>query len=114
VSRRLVSSDEAIIGARQHARPCSDCPWSRRSLNGWLGGGSIDEWLRTAHSDALVACHTISNMQCAGIAIYRRNICKRVDPPVLILGADRVAVFSNPMEFRDHHGRLPDFGKRRE
>lgn len=103
--RQLVSSDEAVKGTVQHRRPCSDCPWSRGALPGWLGGGSIEDWLQTAHRDFHVNCHVIDNMQCAGLAIYRRNVCKRVDPPLLELPADKVAVFATPAEFRHHHTR---------
>ncbi len=107
MSRQLISSDEAVQGKVQHKKPCSDCPWSRKALNGWLGGASIDDWLRAAHGDAFVRCHTIANMQCAGLAIYRRNVCKRADPPLLRLEADREAVFATPVEFREHHSRPP-------
>lgn len=105
MTRRLISRDEAVEGVRQHTRPCSDCPWARASLEGWLGGGSVDEWLQTAHSDAVVDCHAINHMQCAGIAIYRRNVAKLALPPNLKLEADRVSVFANPSEFREHHTR---------
>lgn len=105
--RQLISSAEAVDAKAQHTRPCSDCPWARTALNGWLGGATIDEWIATAHSDAPVDCHTLRGAQCAGIAIYRRNVCKRADPPNLLLEADREAVFATPAEFREHHSRLP-------
>lgn len=106
--RKLITRDEAVEGKVQHTRPCSDCPWSRESVNGWLGGGTPEEWVRTAHSDQVVDCHAIKNTQCAGIAIYRRNVCKMAYPPNLKLEADREAVFATPMEFTAHHTR---FGK---
>lgn len=105
--RRLISSDEAVQAKVQHSIPCSDCPWARTALNGWLGGASIDDWLFTAHRDHLVDCHTLRGAQCAGIAIYRRNVCKRTDPPILSLPADAERVFATPMEFRAHHETLP-------
>lgn len=49
--RRLVSSDEAVDTDRQHVRPCPDCPWSRKSLPGWLGGLTPEDWIRLAASD---------------------------------------------------------------
>ena len=60
----------------------------------------------TAHSDGIVECHTLTGAQCAGIAIYRRNVVKRVEPPNMRLEADHEKVFSTPMEFRDHHERF--------
>ena len=107
MKRQLISSDEAVQADRQHTQPCSDCPFTRDALNGWLGGASIDDWIRTAHADALVPCHVIDNQQCAGLAIYRRNVCKAVRPPLLVLPVDREKVFATPMEFRAHHEARP-------
>lgn len=105
--RKLISREEAVQAKGQHTKPCSDCPWAREALNGWLGGGSIDDWLHTAHSDAHVDCHTLRGAQCAGLAIYRRNVCKRVEPPLLVLERDTDKVFATPMEFREHHEKGP-------
>ncbi|WP_266032422.1 hypothetical protein [Brucella intermedia] len=108
--RQLISSDEAVEGKVQHKKPCSDCPWARTALNGWLGGATPEEWLRTAHSDTYVDCHTIKNQQCAGLAIYRRNVCKRVEPPLLTLEADKETCFATPTEFKEHHEKFPKIG----
>ncbi len=105
MKRKLISSDEAVEGVVQHTKPCSDCPWSRDALPGWLGGSSTGDWVRTAHSDTVVDCHAIKNQQCAGIAIYRRNVCKLAYSPNLKLEADKVKVFASPMEFTEHHER---------
>lgn len=51
----------------------------------------------------MVPCHTIENQQCAGIAIYRRNVMRLPIHPLLILDADKTKVFSNPQEFTEHH-----------
>ncbi len=64
--RRLISSDEAVHAKRQHEKACSDCPWARTALNGWLGGASIDDWLRAAHGDVHVPCHVIDNAELCG------------------------------------------------
>lgn len=104
MSRKLISSDEAVQGKCQHTTPCSDCLFARDSLPGWLGGGDVDDWVRAAHSDMVLPCHVIDNMQCAGAAIYRRNVCKSPMPPNLILESDKNAVFASPMEFKAHHG----------
>lgn len=106
--RQLISSDEAVQAKCQHTSRCSDCPWARTALNGWLGGVSIDDWLHTAHSDTHVDCHTLHGAQCAGVAVYRRNVCKRVEAPLLRLERDTVKVFATPMEFKAHHERFPE------
>lgn len=100
---QLVSIDEAIEAKGQHTKPCADCPWGRTALRGWLGGSTTGEWLATAHGDGRIECHTCNGAQCAGAAIYRTNVCKRVDPPNLALPVDRVRVFGSPFEFAEHH-----------
>ncbi|WP_428383718.1 hypothetical protein [Nevskia ramosa] len=102
--RKLISSDEAVPAIGQHASPCSDCPMRRDSLNGWLGGSTPDEYVALAHSDALVGCHTLSGAHCAGMAIYRANVCKSA---AFRLPVDRVQVFAWPTEFVGHHRSLP-------
>lgn len=104
--RKLIDETEATESACQHRRPCSDCPWSREALAGWLGGVEIEEWLERAHTNTLVPCHVFTNQQCAGMAIYRRNVMKMPRPPLLLLEADKEAVFANPQEFTDHHATL--------
>lgn len=103
MTRRCISSEEAVQAKGQHTRPCSDCPWARTALNGWLGGASVDDWLHTAHNDHKVDCHILKGAQCAGLAIYRRNVVKGVQPPLLKLERDTEKVFATPREFRDHH-----------
>lgn len=103
MSRRLITDEEAVEATCQHVKACSDCPWSRKSLNGWLGGNTAEEWVSFAHSDVVIPCHVLKGAQCAGAAIYRRNVAKWVDAPNLRLEKDKVAVFANPMEFMQHH-----------
>lgn len=69
-----------------------------------MGGDDVENWVRDAHGEVRLDCHTLSGAQCAGAAIYRGNICKLPrDPAVLVLPADRDKVFKSPKEFRDHH-----------
>lgn len=104
--RQLISSDEAAEAKGQHEKPCSDCPWARAALHGWLGGLSVDEWLAAAHGEANIECHALQGAQCAGAAIYRANMCKLPrDPDILRLPANRASVFATPMEFREHHSQ---------
>lgn len=100
---RLVSSDDAVEAQGQHTQPCEDCPMARTALPAWLGGSTPEDYCRLAHSDHIVGCHTLKGAQCAGMAIYRSNVVKRVDPPGLRLPADHSLCFSTPMEFLEHH-----------
>jgi hypothetical protein len=104
LERKLISSDEAVFTKKQHVAPCSDCPWAKKALHGWIGGTTVEKWIQVAHSDEPSECHVHPNQQCAGLAIYRANVCKKPrDPEVLVLPADRKLVFSSPVEFAEHH-----------
>lgn len=100
----MTSIDQAVTAPKQHKKPCHDCPWRRESIKGWLGGAYVSEWIAEAHGEGSIPCHTISNQQCAGSAIYRANVCKSVrDSRVLYLPSDREIVFASPKEFTEHH-----------
>jgi len=107
MKRQLVASEEAVPAKSQHAAPCSDCPWSRDSLPGWLGGASIEQWIDIAHGDEPIDCHVLAGAECAGAAIYRANVCKNARRRLLVLPPDRRIVFATPSEFREHHARGP-------
>ncbi len=104
--KKLISSDEATPATRQHKKPCSDCPWAREALKGWLGGPTADEWLAEAHGNVRIDCHVHTGVQCAGSAIYRRNVLKLVGGELLRLEADKVLVFATPAEFKTHHEKV--------
>jgi hypothetical protein len=100
-------SAEARCTKQQHTAPCGDCPWARKSIKGWLGPYSVEEWKLIAHRDVIVDCHTRKeskdkHWQCAGMAIYRANVVKRCDPPLLSLPKNETLVFSWG-EFEAHH-----------
>jgi hypothetical protein len=99
---KLIASGEAAPATKQLTSPCSDCPLRRDSLNGWLGGSSPDDYVRLCHSDAVVECHAHEGSRCAGLAIYRTNTCKS-QPAEHKLPADHEGVFSNIMQFLEHH-----------
>jgi hypothetical protein len=106
--RKLITSDDATPASAPLVKPCSDCPWSRDALNGWLGGNTIEEWIGMAHGEAYIECHVHPNVQCAGAGIYRGNVAKRpLNRHLLVLPANRAIVFSSPKEFREHHERRP-------
>lgn len=101
---QLITTEEARPANGQHKAPCSDCPWARRSMAGWLGDTSREEWLGDAHGETRIECHTLLGAQCAGAAIYRANVCKIPrDPALLRLPADRRLVFADRHEFWERH-----------
>lgn len=107
--RQLLTYHDAEQEKRQHKSPCSDCPWRRDSLAGWIGDKSVGGWLHCAHHDGRMECHTRligdEPAQCAGAAIYRANVVKSVAPPNLELPANKTKVFGQPLEFAQHHSR---------
>jgi hypothetical protein len=107
MGKKFISSEDAVQAKCQHTTPCSDCPWRRDSLNGWLGGASKEEWIQVAHGDQVVPCHTLKGAQCAGLAVYRANVAKLPYPPNLKLPKDKELVFAMPNQFLEHHSRLP-------
>lgn len=101
---RLISDQDAVPAKGQHTRPCADCPWARESLPGWTGSVEPETWIRGAHGEDRIECHTLTGAQCAGAAIYRANVAKHPrDPETLKLRPDHGAVFSEPSEFIEHH-----------
>lgn len=102
--RKLISKDEARPSTVQHKTPCSDCPFRRDSLAGWLGGETPEFFMSLAQSEATYDCHTKIGPQCAGLAVFRANICKTPrNPQALLLKRDTEKVFSWPAEFLKHH-----------
>lgn len=105
---------------RQHRKPCRECPFRRASAPGYLGNSSPLEFQKCAASPTRMPCHlrvdyerkdwkrqAAKAPQCVGRAILTANICKRVDDPLLLTAkADRVAVFSHPLEMLEHHRAL--------
>lgn len=106
--KKLISSDEAQVVKTQPTSPCSDCPFRRDALPGWLGNGTVEEWVLLAHGEGVSECHAMvapngSNYQCAGLAVYRANVCKSPrDPKAFRLPPNRETVFSFG-EFKKHH-----------
>lgn len=104
-------------------KPCAGCPWRRVSINGWLGDETPEGFVREAHGDGLMPCHRTVDyedpdwmetldgaQQCAGMAIYRANVCKNPrHPRALRLEPDRENVFATPQEFIDHHSRAATY-----
>lgn len=105
--RVCITSDQATPHRGPLRAPCSDCPWRRDSLAGWLGPNTPAEWVALAHGEARIDCHALRGPQCAGAAIYRANVSKRTRGAQLRLPSNVVAVFAAPSEFLQHHERKP-------
>jgi len=111
---------------KQHTTPCAKCPFRKASLPGWLGGGTPEDFLSMANSEARMPCHCAAEgwvdyaaaqqpgtpehalPQCAGRAIFWANQChmQRPGSNLLELPPDGAkAVFHWSTEFLDHHNR---------
>lgn len=102
--RQLITSEQTTPCDIQITKPCTDCPWARTALAGWLGPMTKEEWIETAHGEAEIGCHVHIGPQCAGAAIYRANVGKLPrDRHLLRLPRDKVRVFATPQEFLAHH-----------
>ena len=106
---KMITGDEAKVTKKQHTMPCSDCPFRRDSIPGWLGTLTVDDWVELAHGEGSADCHTTKQKKdgkgwaCAGLAIYRANVAKAPrDPNAMRLKPDTTLVFSFG-EFRKHH-----------
>lgn len=101
------------------AKPCSQCPFRRASMPGWLGAGSPESFLDCMQRDEPLPCHqTIeyddlnwlpkwmaqgadTGHMCAGALIFLAN--KLQHHPFKKLPKDHELVFSNSLEFVRHH-----------
>jgi hypothetical protein len=109
-TKQLISGDQARVCKRQHTKPCSDGPWSRKALPGWLAAETPFWWLVAAHGDGKMECHTkrteTGSHECAGASIFRSNVVKD-HAGNLKLPKDKETVFANDQEFAEHHLRRP-------
>jgi len=106
MQKKLIARGEAEATTKQLTKACSDCPLRRDAMNGWLGGATPEEYASLCHSDEVVECHVHSGSRCAGLAIYRRNVCKS-QPKNHELPKDHDSIFSSRIEFIDHHKQPP-------
>lgn len=106
---KLITSEDAKPATSQHTKPCSDCPFARDALPGWLGTSTAEEWRQMAHGETWIECHVHTGVQCAGASIYRANVAKTPrDKTIMRLPADPKSCFVTPMEFLEHHRRIED------
>lgn len=107
---KLLTTAQSKPFAKQHTSPCSDCPWRRNSIKGWLGPWDPQTWVNIAQSEERIECHTSKDREsgdqwnCAGAAIFRANIFKDLrDPLAFRLKRNVTAVFAWGKEFIEHH-----------
>lgn len=114
--RKKTATEFGLVPLRH---PCSECPFRRTSLRGWLGSRDVTpvDYVLTALSDHDIGCHLSPGYptgdlamirSCAGLAIFRRNVCKQprggtARNAVAIVQPDCTTVFKLPQEFIDHH-----------
>lgn len=102
-------------------KPCSDCPFRRIALPGWLGEDTPESFIATTMRDEPMPCHQSvdyerpdwkedlnenpeSGRYCAGALIFFANLCKLSrDPRRPKLDPDHETVFATPQEFVDYH-----------
>lgn len=100
---------------KQHTQPCAQCPWTRKSAQGYLGNSTVIEFVEQAESGCKMPCHVHIDYErsdweaqvqtapsCAGHAIYMKN---RGKMGTFIKVEKNENVFSNHQEFIDYHGR---------
>jgi hypothetical protein len=63
--RQLITFEMAKPAKKQHKKPCSDCPFARTAMRGWLGPYTAEEWIHLIHGEGKVECHTKIGPQCA-------------------------------------------------
>lgn len=87
--------------------PCNECPFRKKSIPGWLGGGGPEDFVGDTMNDALMPCHTDKGFikardlphteeqfakalqsdkvqHCAGARIFFKNQCKQSRNPLYI------------------------------
>lgn len=108
--KQLITGDQAKPSKVQHKLPCSDCPFARTALRGWLGDFTANDWVQMVRSESRIECHMKIGPQCAGAAIFRTHImkCPR-DRATLTLPKNIAKVFASIGEFLNHHLRTDRF-----
>lgn len=100
--------------------PCHWCPFRRTSKAGYLGEAEPLQFITSVHTGMAMPCHITVDYndpkwqekldeahQCAGSAIYltHASILPRALPGAASrLPANQPLVFSNHVEFLEHHG----------
>jgi len=101
---------------------CAECPLSRQSTPGFIGGYTVAQYIEILHGPASIACHMSRGFKdglegiedqrhCTGVAAYRANVAARgglMEPvgtamaAMLIIGP-RADAFAGSWEFAERH-----------
>ncbi len=104
-------------------KPCNDCPFRKKAMNGWIGNWeSAEALLAQSESEAGLPCHksynnekkTIAEAQksahvCVGSLQSANNSCKMYRNPIMNAFANAVGkseLVMNAWEFLEHHTKL--------
>lgn len=98
-------------------KPCVRCPFLRTSLSGYTGDSTPDAFIATTMSDQAMPCHLTVDYEdpfweetyeedasyCRGALNLFANTCKLSRDPKRPSGTKDPDVFSNSIEFLQHH-----------
>lgn len=83
--------------------PCSNCPFRKDTLKGWLGADRMREILESRS----FVCHKKQHLQCAGHMLMKDNdndfvqLARRLDINLDLTGGE--LVFDNDADCIEHH-----------
>lgn len=95
----------------RHKTPCSECPWRKKSVKGYLGGNTVEAYALPVRHGVPVPCHMSGGAKttmCAGSAIVMQNSCTVPRDDHQAKQIDKVRksrdVFQFVTEFERYHG----------
>lgn len=103
------------------SKPCSECPFGRKTKAGLLGGADPTVYIGQARGPFVLSCHKDPDYEqstalekhaelkgCAGAAIYRANngLDKLMPKELYSLPENHAAAFSSPAELLAHHSEI--------
>ena len=105
-------------------QPCSDCPFRRNAVAGWLGEAAPESFIVEISMERPLPCHQTIDYEdkdwlskwnageigstCAGALIMSANMCKLPrDRAFPRMEKDKTAVFPTHQAFLDHHNNAP-------
>lgn len=100
---------------KQHDKPCAGCPFARATPSGKLGGSAPEVYIGQIVAGFWLPCHSDKNYagklsrpnqvsQCAGSAIFRKNIgLDFMMPDHILILRENNRVFKTLYHFYAHH-----------
>lgn len=96
--------------------PCSDCPWRKNALPGWLGNHDVDYFHDVFEQDFPYPCHQTMGKPnehiCTGLVFTRVNSCKISKYPGPLKETENALrdvqnnCFDNIHQFKDYHSKF--------